>query len=61
MIIRLGGSAPLREQMGQVGYNRARQYFDWERKVDRILETSCFCSLGRPQAPPTHPAADKID
>jgi glycosyltransferase involved in cell wall biosynthesis len=37
-MIRLGGSSSLREQMGQAGYERARQYFDWERKVDRILE-----------------------
>ena len=37
-MIRLGGSSSLREQMGQAGYDRARQYFDWERKVDRILE-----------------------
>ena len=37
-MIRLGGSSALREQMGQAGHERARQYFDWERKVDRILE-----------------------
>lgn len=37
-MIRLGGSSSLRKQMGQAGYDRARQYFDWERKVDRILE-----------------------
>ena len=37
-MIRLGDSSSLREQMGQAGYDRARQYFDWERKVDRILE-----------------------
>jgi glycosyltransferase involved in cell wall biosynthesis len=37
-IIRLAGSASLRQQMGQAGYHRARQNFDWERKIDRILE-----------------------
>jgi glycosyltransferase involved in cell wall biosynthesis len=37
-IIRLAGSTPLREQMGQAGYERACQHFDWERKIDRILE-----------------------
>ena len=37
-IIRLAKSASLREQMGQAGYERARQHFDWERKIDQILE-----------------------
>lgn len=31
-------SAPLRERLGQAGYERARAQFDWERKIDRILE-----------------------
>jgi glycosyltransferase involved in cell wall biosynthesis len=37
-IIRLARSAALREQMGHAGYNRALRCYDWERKVDRILE-----------------------
>jgi glycosyltransferase involved in cell wall biosynthesis len=37
-IVRLGESPSLREQMGQAGYERARQKFDWERKIDRMLE-----------------------
>jgi glycosyltransferase involved in cell wall biosynthesis len=24
--------------MGEAGYARARQYFDWQRKIDQILE-----------------------
>jgi len=37
-IIRLAGSAALREQMGRAGYDRALRRYDWERKIDRILE-----------------------
>jgi glycosyltransferase involved in cell wall biosynthesis len=37
-MMRLAGSASLREQMGQAGYERARRLFDWERKIDQILE-----------------------
>ena len=37
-IIRLAESATLREQMGEAGYHRTRRDFDWERKIDRILE-----------------------
>ncbi|MEO1429935.1 MAG: glycosyltransferase family 4 protein [Cyanobacteria bacterium J06632_19] len=28
----------LRSQLGNAGKERVRQYFDWERKIDRILE-----------------------
>ncbi len=31
-IVKLAMSAPLRDQMGEAGYARARQHFDWERK-----------------------------
>jgi glycosyltransferase involved in cell wall biosynthesis len=37
-IVRLAGSAPLRIRMGQAGHERVRQHFDWERKIDQILE-----------------------
>jgi glycosyltransferase involved in cell wall biosynthesis len=37
-IIRLAKSGPLREQMGQAAYERALQYFNWDRKIDQILE-----------------------
>jgi glycosyltransferase involved in cell wall biosynthesis len=36
-IIELAKSASFRNQMGQAGHERARQ-FDWEHKIDRILE-----------------------
>jgi glycosyltransferase involved in cell wall biosynthesis len=35
---RIAGSSELRETMGQAGRARVVQLFDWERKVDRILE-----------------------
>jgi glycosyltransferase involved in cell wall biosynthesis len=28
----------MRHRLGETGYRRARQYFDWEKKIDRILE-----------------------
>jgi glycosyltransferase involved in cell wall biosynthesis len=34
----LSQSIELRTKMGEAGYARARQYFDWERKIDQILE-----------------------
>jgi glycosyltransferase involved in cell wall biosynthesis len=34
----LAQSDQLRAKMGEAGYARARQYFDWERKIDEILE-----------------------
>ena len=37
-IVRLARSAPLRDQMGQAGYGRIHQHFDWQRKIDRMLE-----------------------
>jgi glycosyltransferase involved in cell wall biosynthesis len=37
-IIRLAESATLREEMGEAGYHRTRRDFDWERKIDHILE-----------------------
>jgi glycosyltransferase involved in cell wall biosynthesis len=34
----LADSPDLRHRLGEAGYQRARQYFDWDRKIDRILE-----------------------
>ncbi len=34
----LAQSPQLRTKMGEAGYARARQHFDWERKIDQILE-----------------------
>jgi glycosyltransferase involved in cell wall biosynthesis len=31
-------SPELRHRLGEAGYRRARQHFDWEKKIDRILE-----------------------
>ncbi|WP_213773877.1 glycosyltransferase family 4 protein [Bradyrhizobium sp. dw_78] len=44
-IIKLGSSAPLRARMGQAGYDRVRQHFDWERKIDQVL--MLYASLAR--------------
>jgi glycosyltransferase involved in cell wall biosynthesis len=37
-IVTLAKSEPLRKRMGQAGRERARQNFDWERKIDRIMD-----------------------
>ncbi len=37
-IYRLASSAQLRHRMGQAGAERVRQQFDWDAKVDRMLE-----------------------
>ena len=37
-MLKLALSAELRQSMGSAGWERVRQHFDWERKVDRILE-----------------------
>jgi glycosyltransferase involved in cell wall biosynthesis len=37
-MLKLAQSPELRLSMGRAGLERVRQYFDWERKVDRILE-----------------------
>lgn len=34
----LSQSIDLRRRLGEAGYQRARHQFDWERKIDRILE-----------------------
>jgi glycosyltransferase involved in cell wall biosynthesis len=37
--IRLLADSPgLRHRLGEAGHRRAKQYFDWEKKIDRILE-----------------------
>lgn len=37
-MLKLAQSPELRLSMGRAGLERVRKYFDWERKVDRILE-----------------------
>jgi glycosyltransferase involved in cell wall biosynthesis len=37
-MLKLTLSPDLRQKMGRAGQERVRQYFDWERKVDRIIE-----------------------
>ncbi|MEG3837401.1 MULTISPECIES: hypothetical protein [unclassified Microcoleus] len=39
-MLKLAQSPELRQSMGCAGRERVRQPFDWERKVDRILEIS---------------------
>jgi glycosyltransferase involved in cell wall biosynthesis len=43
----LAQSHQLRTKMGEAGYARARQYFDWERKIDQILELYQFAQQPR--------------
>ncbi len=35
---KLAEQPQLRSQLGEAGKERVRQHFDWERKIDRILE-----------------------
>ena len=37
-MLKLAESPELRESMGRAGYSRVREHFDWERKVDRMIE-----------------------
>jgi glycosyltransferase involved in cell wall biosynthesis len=37
-ILMMADSLALRQRLGDAGYDKARQYFDWEKKIDRILE-----------------------
>ncbi len=37
-MLRLANSPELRESMGKAGFNKVRQQFSWDSKVDRILE-----------------------
>jgi glycosyltransferase involved in cell wall biosynthesis len=37
-IATMADSLTLRQRLGDAGYERARLYFDWEKKIDRILE-----------------------
>ena len=37
-MLKLTQSPELRQSMGCAGPERVREHFDWERKVDRILE-----------------------
>ncbi len=37
-MLKLGQSPELRQSMGTAGRERVRQQFDWERKVDRMIE-----------------------
>jgi glycosyltransferase involved in cell wall biosynthesis len=50
----LAQSSSLREQLGHAGYARARQNFDWERKIDQILELYAETSK-RPSAEQSSP------
>ncbi|WP_293347682.1 MULTISPECIES: glycosyltransferase family 4 protein [unclassified Microcoleus] len=37
-MLKLAHSPELRQSMGQAGWERVREHFDWERKVDRMIE-----------------------
>jgi glycosyltransferase involved in cell wall biosynthesis len=37
-LVRLAESWELRRQLGQAGRERVKERFDWERKIDRIIE-----------------------
>lgn len=37
-MLKLAQSPDLRQKMGRTGQERVQKYFDWERKIDRIVE-----------------------
>lgn len=37
-MLKIAQSPELRQSMGSAGYSRVREHFDWERKVDRMIE-----------------------
>jgi glycosyltransferase involved in cell wall biosynthesis len=47
-ILTLAKSLPLRNQMGRAGSERVRANFDWERKIDQILDL--YASVNRTDA-----------
>ena len=57
----LAQSHQLRTRMGEAGYARARQYFDWQRKIDQILELYQLAQepTGRPKS--TTPAGSALE
>jgi glycosyltransferase involved in cell wall biosynthesis len=44
-------SRALRQRLGDAGYDRARQHFDWEKKIDRILELYALARKSFAQSP----------
>lgn len=55
-ITTLATSADLRTRLGRAGYARARGYFDWERKIDQILELYALAIRSRTDNAKGHPA-----
>jgi glycosyltransferase involved in cell wall biosynthesis len=47
-ILRLAKSSSLRAQMGEAAHLRACQHFDWERKIDQMMEL--YASVLKPDA-----------
>lgn len=55
-MVRLAQSPDLCEQMGQAGYRKAASLFDWEVKVDRVLDIYRDAIKVHASARPTQPA-----
>src|SRR5229473_2236824 len=53
----LAQSHQLRTKMGEAGYARARQHFDWQRKIDQILE---LYQLAQQPAEPTKDTTQQV-
>lgn len=53
---RLAGSAALREQMGRAGREKILRVYDWERKVDQMLEIY-RAAIGQPRTTPVETTA----
>jgi glycosyltransferase involved in cell wall biosynthesis len=57
-ILKLANSPSLRNAMGQAGHERARRYFDWERKIDQVLQLYAATSRSSVNATLTVISAD---
>jgi glycosyltransferase involved in cell wall biosynthesis len=53
----LAQSTQLRTKLGEAGYARARQHFDWQRKIDQILE---LYQLAQQPADPTKDTTHQV-
>jgi len=53
----LAQSTQLRTKLGEAGYARARQHFDWQRKIDQILE---LYQLAQQPAEPTKDTTQQV-
>lgn len=60
-MLKLAASPELRQKMGRAGIERIRQHFDWERKIDRIVEIYQQTAAGAQKEPVASKQAENIE